>query len=112
MADRKSLEERRRALEGIRAEMRPQAQPTAVHVQTVEVLADLLEMGKQFSSDEIPTPLRVLMRTVEKMRPTLTAELANVPPDQIVTFMRMIEGKIHQITTASEAPVEEEQQTA
>lgn len=108
MADRKSLEERRAALEGRRATMRAVAQPTAVHVQTVDVLTHLLEMGKSFQSDDLPPALRVMMRTVEHMKPTLTAELANVPPNQIVEFMRMIEGEIHKITSASPAPVEED----
>lgn len=102
-------------LEGRQAELvqRGAVQPTAVHVQTVEVLTHLLEMGKTFqSSDGIPAPLRVLMRTVEHMRPTLTSELASVPPEQIVSFMRTIENEIHKITAASPAPLTEEEQSA
>lgn len=107
---RKSLEERRAALAGRRDELEHAAGvlPTEVHTQTVEVLTHLLEMGKAFSSDDIPTPLRVLMRTVDKMKPTLTAELASVPPAQIQDFMRMIRDEIDKIVEADPAPQEEQ----
>lgn len=90
-------------LEGRRADLDDAAmhQPTEVHVQTIEVLTHLLEMGKAFSADEIPTPLRVMMRTVDKLRPTLTAELASVPPEQIVAFMTQIRAEIDKIVEAS-----------
>lgn len=109
MANRKSLEERRAQLAGRRDELEHRAAvlPTEVHTQTVEVLSHLLEMGKAFSSDDIPTPLRVLMRTVDKMKPTLTAELANVPPAEIQNFMRMIRNEIDKIVEADPAATEE-----
>jgi len=90
-------------LEGRRAELdvAGEHQPTEVHVQTIEVLTHLLEMGKAFNAEEIPTPLRVMMRTVDKLRPTLTAELASVPPEQIVAFMRQIRSEIDKIVEAS-----------
>lgn len=110
MADRKSLIQRRNELEGKRARIDTlaQVQPTDVHIQTVEVLSHLLEMGKAFSSDEVPAHLRVLMRTIEKMKPTLTAELASVPPEQIKAFMGQIGREIAKITNADPTPKEKD----
>jgi precorrin-6x reductase len=102
VADRKSLIQRRDELEGKRRALDAQThvQPTEVHIQTIEVLTHLLEMGKSFSTEDVPAHLKVLMRTIDKMKPTLTAELASVPPEAIVAFMGGIADEIAKITGA------------
>jgi hypothetical protein len=80
-----------------------------VHIATIDVLTNLLEMGKAFSTDEVPAYLRSMMKLVERSKPMLTAELASVPPEAIVEFMKGIGEQIDLITGASTAQIPNEE---
>lgn len=101
---RRSLLERFEDLEGRRDDLEAaaiaKASPSPVHVQTIEVLSELLTMGKMFSTDKVPAPLRAMMRTLDLMKPTLLEELAEVPPEAIQAFMTDLMHKIERITSA------------
>lgn len=96
----KSLAERYDAIEKRRGEIEKmglQKQPTAVHIQTVKVLKDLLTLGRQFSTGSVPAPLRAMMRTLDKMEPVLIEELAAVPPEQIQVFLKDLADRLTSI---------------
>lgn len=118
MADRKSLMDRFEGLEGRRDELERRATaaagPSPVHVQTIEVLSELLTLGRLFSTDKVPAPLRAMMRTLDRLKPTLLEELAQVPPEAIQSFMGDLARRIATITDAAAiAPAQpEEQQSA
>lgn len=59
-----------------------------VHVETLNVLRELLTMGNRMSTNKVPAALRAMMRTLDRLQPVLLEELANVPPDSIREFMR------------------------
>jgi hypothetical protein len=78
------------------------AQPTALHIQTVRVLGELLEMAQVFSSSNVPAPLRAMMRMLHKLEPELVKELANVPPEAIREFLHDLADKIMSIVNVEE----------
>jgi hypothetical protein len=107
--ERRSLAERYDQLERRRDELTvAEAQPSAVHVQTVKVLKDLLTMGKMFSTGRVPAPLRAMMRMLDRLEPELVKELAGVPPEAIREFLSDL---MHRIGTIIEVPVEEQHGT-
>lgn len=103
------LEERRGELE---SEAVIRASPTPTHVATIEVLSKLLTLGRLYSTDKVPAPLRAMMRTLDKLKPTLLEELAAVPPEAIQSFMADLMVEIKRIVDATPEPAAQEEQTA
>lgn len=73
-----------------------------VHLATVQVLSDLLTLGRSMESDATPTHLRVLMRTIDKSRPMLLESIASIPPAQVKSFMADLAARIASIVDAPE----------
>jgi hypothetical protein len=100
---RTSIAARYAALEDRRAAIVPAGQqPTALHLQTVRVLGELLEMAQLFSSSSVPAPLRAMMRMLHKLEPELVKELATVPAEEIRQFLRTLAEKIMTIVDVEE----------
>lgn len=99
IAERAAAIDRREEELAERTETLAHAQPTAVHIQTVKVLRDLLTLGRQFSGPSVPAPLRVLMRTLDKMEPALIEELADVNPEELKLFLRDLRDRIDSVLT-------------
>lgn len=72
-------------------------QPTAIHVQTIRVLSELLTLGQKHSTGNIPAPLRMMMTTLKRMEPTLIDEMAGVPADQIKEFLGQLVERLNSI---------------
>lgn len=102
-----SLIQRYEALEERRAELAaahaPRSEPTPVHAAVVELLKRLLTLGQLYSSEAVPLPLRVMMRTLDQMTGTLVEEFAQVPPDRIVIFFRGLRDELDAVIRAAEA---------
>jgi hypothetical protein len=88
---RQSITERFDRLEARGDELaRLHAEVSPVHVETLNVLRELLTMGNTMSTNKVPAALRAMMRTLDKLQPMLLEELANVPPESIRDFMREV----------------------
>lgn len=95
------LEQRRDELVNGQRDLVPGAvAPSAVHVQAVKVLGDLLTMGQLFSTGKVPPALRAMMRALKHMEPDLVRELAVVPPEQIKEFLRDLSARLLSIVDA------------
>lgn len=74
-----------------------------VHVITVDVLTDLMSIGEKLSrGGKTPPALRTLMKVLDRSRPLLLEQLAEIPPDQIQEFMRDLITRMQRITDAGE----------
>ncbi len=88
----------RRADEINGAPLAPGGDLHPVHVATVDVLTDLMNLGREMSGGgQIPSHLRVMMTMLDKGRPMLLDGIAKLDPAGIVDFMRQLEEKIHRI---------------
>lgn len=89
--------------------------PSPVHIALVNVMGDLMSMGIKLSANNgTPTHLRVLMRTLDQMRPMLLENVSSMPPDRIKLFMGDLVARMQSIidtpdvTDVSTLPVEPE----
>ena len=99
IAERAALIDQREEELAARTETLVHNQPTAVHIQTVKVLRDLLTLGRKFSGPNVPAPLRMLMRTLDKMEPVLIEELADVDPDELKAFLLELRNRLDSVLT-------------
>lgn len=69
-----------------------------VHVATVEVLSDLMNMGSSLSGGgHVPQHLRVLMLMLDKGRPMMLDGISGLEPAAIQQFMAELVAKIQRI---------------
>lgn len=80
------------------------AEITDTHRQAVETLSKLMTLGADMASEETPLALRVLMRTLISLKPTLLEMLAKVPASDIVRFMTGLRDDIQQIIDSEPPP--------
>lgn len=73
-----------------------------VHVQTVDVLTDLLEMGEALTDGETPAALRALMGMIRRLRPEMLRQLGAVPPAALAAFMRDLIARMQTIVDTAE----------
>lgn len=80
----------------------PGAGLSPVHLQTVDVLTDLLEMGETLSGGETPASLRALMGMIRRLRPEMLRQLGSVPPDALRAFMADLIARMQTIVDTCE----------
>lgn len=79
--------------------------PSPVHIALVTVMGDLMSMGLSMSSNNnTPTHLRVLMRTLDQMKPMLLENVSSMPPDKIKTFMGDLVARMQSIIDTPDTP--------
>ena len=83
--------------------------PTAVHLATVGVLTDLMQLAVSMSNGETPVHLRALLTMLNKSRPMLLEGLTSLPPEAIVEFMRGLRDRINVIVDTPLEAVTDEQ---
>lgn len=72
-------------------------QITETHRRTVDVLGRLLDLGAQFTGEDTPQAMRVLVTLLQRSRPALVEGVAKIPPSEIVSFIRALRDELNTI---------------
>lgn len=65
------------------------ALPTDAHKAVYQLLVDILELMTTHQED-VPAPMRALIRTLKRMEGLALEELSKIPPDVLQTFVRSL----------------------
>lgn len=103
------LDRRYRELEKRSEKFLPGRQaPTSVHRMAVDAIGDLMKMGlmQHVEQGAVSPSLKMLLRVIDRARPTILEELSQVPSEELIGAMRMMVSLLSDLVRRMEEELE------